>query len=230
MLPFITIRQDVLSHWPSVDFADGAIVALVVSMDPRNPRVKALPSGEILCTTNYIEQMLPLLGFGAERIRKHVQKLVKAGIIDTVQIFDRRSGHRKRYLKPSRLYYAEVRRIERRADLSLPGRKLKPLRAREYGVGNDPLLLESKTTPDHLHDHKRGDVSSRTSAASPPTLMAAGGAARASFSQEHDERYISDEDYQKRLAASSAQIRAEIEEKRAARRRGSAGDSAKAIR
>ena len=155
MLPFVTIRQDVLSHWPGFDFNDGAIVALVVSMDPRNPRVKALPSGETLCTTRYIEEMIPMLGCGAERIRKRVQKLVRGGVLDAVLIFDKRTGHRRRYLKPSRFYYAEVRRIERRADKSLPEQKRKPSLAREYGVENDLLHMESKTTPDHLHDHKR---------------------------------------------------------------------------
>jgi hypothetical protein len=167
MLPFITIRQDILSHWKRVDCNDASVVALVVSMDPRELRVKSLPSGETLCTTKYIQEMLPLLGCGSERIRKRVQKLVRLGILDSVQVFNKRTGHRLRYLKPSRLYYLEKRRIERAADRSA--------RVREYGVENDPLLLESKTTPDHIYDHKRRDASL---SASPPPRMAAGGNAR----------------------------------------------------
>lgn len=165
MLPFVTIRQDILSHWAGFDFNDAAIIALVVSMDPRNPRVRALHSGESLCTTKYILEMLPMIGCGPERIRKRVQKLVRSGVLDTVLIFNKLTGHRLRYLKPSRFYYAELRRVERRADLSLPGKK-RPSRAREYGVENDPLLLESKTTPDHLNDQRE----------TPPPLSAAGGA------------------------------------------------------
>jgi len=184
MLPFITIRQDVLAHWPGIDFNDGAIVALVVSMDPRNPRVRALPSGETLCTTRYIEEMLPMIGCGPERIRKRVQKLVRVGVLDTALVRNTLTGHRLRYLKPSRFYYAEVRRIEKRADRSRPDRKSSP-RAREYGVENDPLLMESKTTPDHLYDQRKGRRSSRSFPPSPPSLIAAGGAgSRAAGGQE----------------------------------------------
>ena len=195
MLPTVHVDQMTLAPWfGNIDGDDALIVSLVVSLDSRDDQVKRLMAGDyFMLTTSYVQEMLPLVALSEERIKKRLAHLAKIGLLDLRVAFNKRTGHRTRYVKPSKLYYNAQRKAQRAAD---EARKIRPeqeqevvARAREYRVENDPIqyrvesdpMLGSKTTQDQLKDQKRGDD---LSTASPPPLMAAGEDARPGASKK----------------------------------------------
>jgi hypothetical protein len=184
MLPQLHVDQMALAPWyGKIDGDDSLIVTLVCSLDSRYDEVrKYMADDYFLLTTSYIVRMLPLLALSEERIKKRIARLAKIGILDVRIAFNKRTGHRTRYVKPSKLFYQAKRKAEKIADGAKERAEKAPARAREYRVENDPMqykvendpLIGSKTTQDQLNDHKRGDDSLN---AAPPPHTAAGGPA-----------------------------------------------------
>ena len=118
ILAEVHIDQLTLSPWVGkIDMADAAIITLVRSLDPRNETVKKLMLGDYFpCSTSYMKEMLPLLALKDKAIRTRVQRLSKIGILDSIVVFNERTGHSCRYVKLSRFYYRAEERAQRIAE------------------------------------------------------------------------------------------------------------------
>jgi ribosomal protein L37AE/L43A len=160
MLSFLTIDLAALAPWAGkIDGTDAMLVGLIRSLDPRNPTVRQRMLGDYLMfTTAYIAGQIPMIDLAPRTIKTRIARLVALGIIDRVAWFNKRTGHKCRYVKLSKLYYKAEDRAHRDAERSLT-------RAREYRAENGPTL-----GPKTAHDHKTMIKES------PPSLKAAGGA------------------------------------------------------
>lgn len=120
MLPQVHIRQDVLKKWigkrHKIDAVDALIVSLIRSLSPDNPKVaEYMWNGRYRLTRKYIREMLPLLEHLTDDwISRRLRLLEKVGLVD---ICMRQTGKGKeRYVKLSRLYWAEEDRANKEAD------------------------------------------------------------------------------------------------------------------
>ena len=160
MLSFLTIDLAALAPWAGkIDGTDAMLVGLIRSLDPRNPTVRQRMLGDyLMLTTAYIAGQVPMIDLAPRTLRTRLLKLVRLGIIDKCAWFNKRTGHKCRYVKLSKLYYQAEDRAHRDAERALA-------RTREYTAENGHSLR-----PKTAHDHKTMIKES------PPSLKAAGGA------------------------------------------------------
>jgi len=116
MLPFVTIRQDVLEKWigdsPKIDVTDALLIALIRSLDPKNPEVaKLMWCGHFMLACRYVREKLPLINLSPDWISRKLKRLQKIGLVD-IRIRQTSKG-KLRYVKLSRLYWQEEERVKR---------------------------------------------------------------------------------------------------------------------
>jgi hypothetical protein len=161
MLPMIHIDQVVLQHWrKQIDYKDAALIALVETLNPDNPKVRSLMhAGYFLLNRQFALDALCLLKCGEDQLSRRIKNLEQVGIIDRMLWVGKKTGRYSLYVKLSRLYWrvrnSEHRKIDkRRAEGEKQDKELDLIVGKNVH-GRSARMPTAKKSNDHLNDQKR---------------------------------------------------------------------------
>ncbi|MBA7563080.1 hypothetical protein ES708_04733 [subsurface metagenome] len=160
-LGYLKIRQDVLAKWigdpPKIDVTDALLIAFIRSLNPENKKVAELMwRGYFMLSRKFVKGSLPLINLTDDWISRKIKNLQKIGLVDLCL---RDTGKGKlRYVKLSKLYWQEERRVEREEVKNQE--EYSPTGVQSDG-STDPNPTGSSPR-DHTYDHKEETADPQT--------------------------------------------------------------------